>query len=128
MPFLSSHGGLIVPAVQKRTRLYGILTSLDPIRLDDPHWQTAIQWETDCSVDASSTLPPCPEPVASKAVDGGLIFCTADPFTVYGTYKCSVGGRPVQDSIEIAKGRLEQNKQQAVERIFWTGQTPVGTV
>lgn len=121
-------GGFLVPPIKKIDRSYGILSTIEPIHLTDPHWQSGFEWESDCSVDASSTLPPCPEPVAAKSVDGGLIFCRADPFSVYGSYKCSVGGRPVSESITIASNRLNTNKEQAVEKIFWTGITPVGNV
>lgn len=127
MPFVTD-GGLLVPPIKKLDRSYGILSSTEPIHLSDPHWQTGLEWESDCSVDASSTLPPCPDPVASKATDGGLIFCSADPFTVLGSYKCSTGGRSVSESMTIASNRLRRNKERAVEQIFWTGITPVGTV
>lgn len=127
MPFIPD-GGFLVPPIKKRTRSYGLLTVIEPVYLSDVHWQNGFEWESDCSVDASSTLPPCPEPVAAKAEDGGLLFCSAEPFTVMGSYKCSTGGRPTSESITIARNRLEINKERAVEQIFWTGLTPVGAV
>lgn len=127
MPLLTNGGGFLVPDLQSRTRSFGLLSTVEPLFLDDPHWQTGFEWESDCSVDASSTLFPCPA-VTGKTTDDGLVFCSADPFTVYGSYKCSTGGRPIQESITIASNRLRRNKERAVEQIFWTGITPVGTV
>lgn len=127
MPFVPD-GGFLIPRTKQPDRSYGLLTSIDPIHLPDPHWQSGFEWESDCSIDTSSTLPPCPDPVASKAVDGGLVFCSADPFTVYGSYKCSTGGRSAAESMSIAETRLQKNKESGVERIFWTGITSVGTI
>lgn len=127
MPFVPE-GGFLVPPIKQVDRSYGLLTSVEPIQLDDPHWQSGFEWESDCSVDTASTLPPCPDAVASKSTDGGLVFCTADPFTVYGSYKCSTGGRPASEAKEIAASRLRRNKESGVERIFWTGMTGVGSI
>lgn len=127
MPFVTD-GGLVVTPFDKRKRHYGLLSVCDPIRLPDPHWQTGVEWESDCSVETSSTLPPCPEALGEKSTDGGLIFCSAEPFTVYGSYKCSTGGRPATDSIAIAQNRLIRNRERSVEQIFWTGVTSVGNI
>lgn len=128
MSFIPGDGGLLIPGIESRGRSHGLLTSLTPVHLPDPHWQAGFQWESDCSVEASSTLPPCPDPVVEKSVDGGLLFCSASPFSVYGSYKCSTGGRPVSESIEIASNRLKRNKERGVERIFWTGISQAGPV
>lgn len=128
MPIVPDGGGFLVPRIKELERSHGLLTAIEPIHLSDPHWQSGFEWESDCSTQTSSTLPPCPDAVAAKGVDGGLIFCTADPFTVYGSYKCSTGGRPVAESMAIASNRLRRNKESGVEQIFWTGITPVGTV
>lgn len=128
MSFTPGGGGFLVPRISQIDRSYGLLTSLEPIQVSDPHWQSGFEWESDCSVETSGTLPPCPEPVASKATDGGLVFCTAEPFTVYGSYKCSTGGRSVSEAMEIAANRLRRNKESGVESIFWTGNTSVGTI
>lgn len=125
MPFMDE-GGLLVKGFNRSDRTHGLLTAVEPVFLDDPHWQAGLEWESDCSVAAAATLPPCPTPVAAKATDGGLIFCSANPFTVYGSYKCSTGGRPVSEAMTIAANRLSRNKERSVEQIFWTGITPVG--
>lgn len=121
MPFLVTTS---VPA----DRSYGILTSITPIFLEDPHWQSGIEWESDCSVEMSSTLLPCPEVTGSKEAEGGLTFCSATPFTVIGSYKCPPAGRPASDPKKIASNRLRKNKERAVEQIFWTGVTSVGDI
>ncbi len=128
MPIIPGGGGFLVPHVKKEDKSFGLLTSIKPIHLPDPHWQVGFEFEIDCSIEVGSTLPPCPDPVAAKAVDGGLLFCSADPFSVYGSYKCSTGGRPPSESIAIASNRLNKNKERGVEKIFWTGLTPVGIV
>ena len=128
MPFIPDGGGLLIPSIKKPIRSYGILTAIESNYLPDPHWQSGFEWESDCVVDTDSTLPPCPEPVAAKSTEGGLVFCSADPFTVYGSYKCSTGGRLASEAKAIALNRLERNKERGVERIFWTGETPVGSV
>lgn len=128
MSIIPGGGGLVVPGIKELDRSYGILSATEPIYLEDPHWQSGFEFESDCSVDTDSTLPPCPDPVAEKATDGGLLFCTADPFTVLGSYKCSTGGRPVSEAMAIADNRLRRNKERGVERTFWTGLTNVGTV
>lgn len=127
MVFLQDDG-LLVPRIRQVDRSYGLLTSIEPSHISDPHWQAGFSWESDCSVETSSTLLPCPEALGSKATDGGLVFCRAKPFTVYGSYKCSTGGRPVSEAKEIATNRLLRNKESGVERIFWTGVTPVGNI
>jgi len=128
MPFLTDGGGLLVSEINKLDRSYGLLSSIESIQLDDPHWQAGIEWESDCSVEASATLLPCPEALGEKSTDGGLIFCSSEPFTVYGSYMCSTGGRPAGKSLEIAANRLKRNKERAIEQIFWTGTTPVGPI
>lgn len=128
MPIVPEGDGLLIPRTKLPDRSYGILSSTESIQLSDPHWQSGFEWESDCSVDVDSTLPPCPTPVAAKSTDGGLLFCSADPFTVYGSYKCSTGGRPVGEAMTIASNRLSKNKERGVEKIFWTGTTAVGTV
>lgn len=126
--FTPDGGGFLVPPIKKLDRSHGLLTAIEPIYLSDSHWQTGFEWESDCAVDAHATLPPCPNPVIPKAVDGGLVFCSADPFTVYGSYKCSTGGRPVGEAMSIASNRLKRNKEREIEKIFWTGITEVGTI
>lgn len=121
-------GGFSIPSAKKTDRSHGLLTAVKPVYLEDPHWQSGFGFENDCAVAAHATLPPCPDPVAAKAVDGGLVFCRAEPFTVYGNYKCSTGGRPVSEAMTIATNRLNRNKEREVEKIFWTGVTEVGTV
>lgn len=128
MPIIPNGGGFLTSSFKRQDRSYGILSAVEPVYLEDPHWQAGLEWETDCSVDASSTLPPCPEDVAEKAVDGGLIFCTAEPFTVLGSYKCSTGGRSAIEALNIATNRLNKNKEKSIERIFWTGISAVGNV
>jgi hypothetical protein len=128
MPFIPDDVGLQISPKPSRVRSHGLLSSIEPVQLSDPHWQAGLEWESDCSVEAGSTLAPCPEALGQKSTDGGLIFCTAEPFTVYGSYKCSTGGRPASESLIIAQARLNRNKERAVEKIFWTGITPVGTV
>jgi hypothetical protein len=46
-----------------------------------------------------------------------------DPFTLYGSYQCSTGGRRSQDAFTIASARLAAREEQGVERVFWTGIT-----
>lgn len=128
MPFIADGGGLLVTGPNRLARSYGILSAIEPIHLSDPHWQTGLEWELDCSVAVSSTLPPCPDPVAEKGTDDGLVFCSADPFTVYGSYKCPPVGRPANEAAVIATNRLRRNKERGVEQIFWTGITPVGII
>lgn len=154
MPIVPDGGGLLVPSIDPIGRSHGLLVSLEPHHLDDPHWQAGIEWESDCSVDLSSTLPSCPddellaplltetedsiltessedivlESPITKSTDGSLVFCNAEPFTVYGSYKCSTVGRPVSEAHAIALGRLKRNKERAIEQIFWTGNTTVGSV
>ena len=128
MPFIPNGGGFLVSSFKRQDRSHGILSAVEPVYLEDPHWQAGLEWETDCSVEASSTLPPCPEALEEKAVDGGLLFCTAEPFTVMGSYKCSTGGRTAIEALNIATNRLRMNKEKSIERIFWTGTSAVGNV
>jgi hypothetical protein len=128
MSLTTDEAGLLITGANRRVRTNGLLSSIEPIYLDDKHWQAGIEWESDCSIEVNSTLPPCPAPVAAKAEDGGLLFCHADPFTVYGNYKCSTGGRPAGDSRAISAHRLDRNKERGVEQIFWTGMSSVGPI
>lgn len=121
MPFL-------VTTTTPEDRSYGILTSITPIFLEDPHWQLGLEFEFDCSVEMASTLLPCPDPFASKETEDGLTFCSATAFTVYGSYKCPPVGRIASDPKKIASNRLRKNRERAVEQIFWTGITTVGPI
>lgn len=116
----------IVTTTPPKDRSYGILTSTTPIFLEDPHWQSGIEWESDCSVEMSSTILPCPEVTGSKEAEGGLTLCSATPFTVVGSYKCPPVGS--LDARKIASNRLKKNKEREIEEIFWTGTTSVGEI
>lgn len=128
MSFIVKGGGLLVTELNSIERSFGLLTSVKPVSLSDPHWQSGLEWESDCVARGFSTVLSCDVPPFQKDPDGGLVHCSATPFTVTGSYKCSTGGRSAADPLKIAKNRLKNNKERDVEYIFWTGNSSVGPI
>src|SRR5438477_802080 len=126
---LSAPTGFLVPPPTPVPTKYGLISAAQISDSIDPHWQTGVTWENLYCVNTDTTLPDCPagtQPV--KHTTRGLTFGASDPFTVYGHYKCSVGGRPAQEAFDIARTRLIANEAKSVESTFWTGTTDVGLV
>jgi hypothetical protein len=96
----------------------------------DPHWQAGLEWEDTLCEDVDATLPDCGDvsPTPVKAPAGGPSFRVSDPFTIYGSYTCSTGGRRASDAFDIARARLLANEDRGVERVFWTGDATAGDV
>jgi len=123
--------GLLVPGPQARPSRYGLFSVAQQGNTSDGHWQAGIEWEDTLCGDVYSTLPHCGEPSpepAPKTADPGPLFRTADPFTLYGSYNCSTGGRRAQDAFDIARARLAAREEQGVELVLWTGITVDGTL
>ena len=122
--------GLLVEGPDAVPGRYGLLSVVTPRSLTDPHWEAGLEFETDFCDLATSTLPDCglasTPPV--KEPDGGPMFHQGDPFTIIGSYECSVGGRSADQAFTIARTRLTAWEQNELERVFWSGVTPAGDV
>lgn len=123
--------GLWVPGPAPRPRRGGLLTVAQVGDTSDPHWQAGLEFEDTLCVDIGATLSHCGDPSPDpmpKDPEGGPLFRQVDPFTLYGSYFCAVPGRPAQDAFDIAIARLNAKEEYGVERTFWTGVTPDGTL
>lgn len=123
--------GLLVPGPVATPSRYGLLSVAQDLSVTDPHWQAGLEFEDTLCVPAGSTLPHCGSSSPSpnpKDPEAGPDFRMADPFTLYGSYECSVGGRPVNSAFEIARARLLAREEIAAEKVLWTGVTAAGTV
>lgn len=121
--------GLQIDGPQPRLGQYGLFSVSPPVEGLDPHWEAGVEWEDIVCADVSTTLATCDPPGNTySASDTGPDFGSADPFIVYGSYKCSVGGRKASDAFDIAEQRLRWNEQRGVENTFWTGLTVDGTI
>lgn len=118
--------GLWLPGPRAVPARYGLFSVAQPGDTSDPHWQAGISWEDTLCADVASTTAHCgdasDEP-SPKDTDGGPTFHLADPFTIYGSYDCSTGGRRSGDAFAIAAARLAAREELGVERAFWTGVT-----
>lgn len=120
--------GLLVQGPVLRPAKYGLLSvAQGPETLSDVHWEAGLEFEDLLCSPTSVTLPNCPGGVSFvKTPEPGPLFRMVDPFTVYGSFDCSVGGRPPQDAFDIARARLLASEYKSVEETFWTGVTPDG--
>jgi len=121
--------GLLVPGPQARPSRYGLFSVAQQGNTSDGHWQAGLEFEDILCGDIGSTLPHCgdpsPDPAAKEAEPGPLVR-NVDPFTLFGSYTCSTGGRRAQDAFDIARARLAAREEQGAERALWTGITPDG--
>lgn len=109
---------------------YGLLSSVTPQTISDPHWQASgIQYEDDlCSNGVVSFIDQCPPASGfTKPAQRDLNFCTADPFIVVGSYDCPPVGRSAAESYEIARRRLLAWEGDQVENALWTGSVDSGS-
>lgn len=108
---------------------YGLLSVVQQVTPDGPHWQNGVTWQTSCPSPLSrSTYDECiavtgsgeapPEP-AAKTDNVDMLYRGATPFTVYAKFDCSLSG--MDDALKIATGALAQGESWHVERSFWTG-------
>lgn len=111
---------------------YGLLASVTPTTVADPHWQSSgIEWEDFlCGENLEAFIDLCPTGIAPsgiadtdfvKAAVRDTVFCAADPFVVSGSYNCPPVGRPSGEAFEIARKRLIVWESHQVEEALWTG-------
>jgi hypothetical protein len=112
---------------------YGLLSSVTPQTINDPHWTAGpIEWEDFlCSENLEAFIDVCPTgvvPVSGvsltdfiKPAERNAQFCAAEPFVVVGSYECPPVGRPSGEAFEIARKRLLTWESHQVEETLWTG-------
>jgi hypothetical protein len=122
--------GLLVPGPRVIPRRFGLFSVTGVSNPADPHWQAGAEFEDALCVGVDTTLPVCGvvSPPYNKTPEGGPEFRMTDPFTVYGSYECSTGGRSAQDAFDIARRRLDAWQEYGVESVLWTGTTAAGDV
>lgn len=119
---ISGDGGLLVSGPAFRAARFGLLAVADVELVRDGHWQSGIEHDVE-SCDDLFALQPCP-PADIPAKDPGtgpVGTEFADPFWLVAGYKCSVGGRPVEEAWDFAQRRLDRGEGRSLERTFWTG-------
>lgn len=109
---------------------YGLLSAVQPITSNDPHWMASgIQWEDFlCGPPPSAFIDECPPASYTKPAEDSSNFCHADPFLAIGSYKCPPVGRDSGEAFEIARQRLLNWEGYQVEKVLWTGQGANGPV
>lgn len=123
--------GLVVPAPKLPSiPKYGLLSVIEPIELDDPHaWAGGVEYEQYLCTTVESFTDNCPPATGyTKSTETDWEFCHSDPFVIKSSYKCSTGGRSVEDAFQIAKQRLLAWESHELERALWTGITANGQI
>lgn len=108
---------------------YGLLSVVQQVTADGPHWQNGITWQSrclspmgrrtydECIVVTGGGDPP-PEPGPKENVVS-LELRGAQPFTVYAKFDCALVG--MDEALKIATDALAQSEPWQVERGFWNG-------
>lgn len=118
------------PVVEGPTRTalpYGLFSVLTPRpeTADGGKWQNGITWESLTCAPASGIGEPECEPDSTiglpKNFAEGILVGEASPFTIYGTFKCSPGGRTIQEAQNLATRHLLTREEARVEQALATG-------
>lgn len=130
----ASSGRQLITGVPRTPNPYGLFTVVTPREPADPHWQWGgVEWEAppcrnlgtigqpDC--DPGTNTPGLPKSF-NKA---GPVLNEADPFTVYGVYKCAPVGQTLSEAQDIATQQLLAQEQSDVEWEVWSGHTGAAT-
>lgn len=127
---LTPPGNIVKAPRCTETRKYGLLASVEPLRIVDPHFQaTGITWEDFlCGPPASGFIDNCPPAQYTKPLERSSSFCEAEPFVALGSYQCPPVGRNSGEAFEIARQRLLNWEGFQVEQILWTGLSANGPV
>lgn len=110
---------------------YGLLSVTDLVTNVDPHFMASgFEWEDFlCTPGVVTFIDECPPATGfTKPAQRDTQFCHAEPFIAVGSYDCSTGGRPVNESFEIARQRLLAWEERQIEETLWTGIAANGAV
>ena len=115
-----------VEEIPRQPLPFGLLSVLTPRLAADGRWQNGIIWEPlgctpvsgigDPACDAEETTG-LPKQFPSEGAGTG----EATPFTVYGSYKCSLAGHPESYAMDRATENLLAREEARVEQAIWTG-------
>ena len=120
-------GGVLVAPPACTPALYGLMSVVEIEDQAEGHWQTGIEYELETCEDIFVMTPKCNgvdvRADVVKDTTGGTVSSDnySDPFTMVSAYKCSTGGRPIEESWEHAEERLKRNEARTLERTFWVG-------
>lgn len=125
--------GIQVNIPRGMPRNNGLLSVFRPTTPSDNRWMLGgLNWEDYlCGAVSETFVDNVCEAVTGTDIEvdrGGISFCLSDPFGVRAGVECSVGGRDSGEWFEIARQRLLQTEEKAVEAAFWTGITSNGTI
>lgn len=103
---------------------YGLFSVLTPRPEGDGRWQNGIRWEPLTCSAASGLGPDCDAEAAigfPKGFPVGAGIGDAEPFAVYGAYRCSPIGHDLTWAQERAMMHLIAREESAAENALWTG-------
>lgn len=108
---------------------FSLLTAVEWVPSNDPHWMQGITYEPNCpNTMGAATFDDCisvtgvggaPPPEAALANTLGSFVRAATPFTVYAEFDCSTVGNDQAQA--KATNALAQAEAWQVERAFWSG-------
>lgn len=118
----------LVQGIQRQPLPYGLFSVLT-FRPGADRWMNGIKWEPGTCEPASTLGMPLCEPDENgrtqgegypKNLDPNIAqWATAEPFTVYGHYRCSAPSTTVEDAEAQALQHLLTREEAAVEREVW---------
>jgi hypothetical protein len=93
-------------------------------------WESGVSWSSlpcapalgrsgvSCATDEADIIPGLPKPIEDA---GGPAFGEADPFVVFGLYRCLAVGTSPQEAQDWADAALAQGEEARAEQALWTG-------
>lgn len=116
---------LLVAAEPRQGNPYGLFSVLAFRPSTDPHWESGIEWEplacSNAATGASGLIedPSCDNP-PEKHFASPVGHGTANPFYVYGDYKCGTFGHSLEQSQGFATARLLAHEEAQVGARMWS--------
>lgn len=117
---MATRGRVTVPAPARVPHRFGLFSQVPVINVTDNHMLNGIQWEP-LTCGRPKVLPTGCCPVA-KEFEPQPPVQDAEPFTVMGSWTCTLGLTGVEEAQRRAREHLTVGEQQAVEWAVWTGQ------
>jgi len=126
---IAGSGGVLVGAPGCSPARYGLLSvaEVEDREETEGHWQAGFSHDVESCDELLAMSNDCtPTPDTKVGSLDGVGTEDGDSFTLVAGYKCSLGGRPIEDAWDFAQRRLDRGTDRGLERVFWTGQDSFG--
>lgn len=110
---------------------YGLLSVAEIEDRVDGHWESSegVEYDLATCEDLFVTTACGVNPSGVKDPDGGTVSTEqSGAFALVAGYRCSTGGRPMEEAWNHADARLSRGELRALERTFWVGESIEGNI